>query len=80
LQIKTDDKQCLLKETVADHQDKLRSELERESSARAEAEAKFRESEGALKSMQAKSKQLITALQQRTEEAENAKVSKGFFL
>ncbi|XP_070204148.1 rab GTPase-binding effector protein 1-like isoform X2 [Littorina saxatilis] len=53
--------------------DKMKTDLERESAARAEVETKYRESEASLKSIQAKSKQLIGALQQRVEEAENGK-------
>ena len=55
-------------------QESLKSELERESSVRAEAEAKLRETEQSLKSIQAKSKQLISALQQQVEEQSNARV------
>ena len=54
--------------------DKVKADLERESAARAEVETKYRESEASLKSIQAKSKQLIGALQQRVEEAEMGKV------
>ena len=58
----------------ADLLDKVKADLERESAARAEVETKYRESEASLKSIQAKSKQLIGALQQRVEEAETGKV------
>ena len=54
--------------------DKMKADLERESAVRAEVETKYRESEASLKSIQAKSKQLIGALQQRVEEAEMGKV------
>lgn len=53
----------------------MKADLERESSQRAEFETKLREAETSLKSIQAKSKQLIGALQQRVEESEKAKVS-----
>lgn len=56
-----------LQEKVA-IQDSIRSELERESSVRAEAETKVRELEHALKGQQAKSKQLIGGLQKQLEE------------
>ena len=55
--------------------DKMKADLERESAVRAEVETKYRESEASLKSIQAKSKQLIGALQQRVEEAEMGKVN-----
>ena len=54
--------------------DKVKADLERENAARAEVETKYRESEASLKSIQAKSKQLIGALQQRVEDAESGKV------
>ena len=57
-----------------DDLDRVKADLERESTARAEMETKYRESEASLKSIQAKSKQLIGALQQRVEEAEMGKV------
>ncbi|KAK7487813.1 hypothetical protein BaRGS_00020954 [Batillaria attramentaria] len=53
--------------------DRVKADLERESSMRAEIETKHREAEASLKSIQAKSKQLIGALQQRVEEGEKAK-------
>ncbi|KAK6190582.1 hypothetical protein SNE40_002416 [Patella caerulea] len=53
--------------------DSIQSELERESSVRAEVESKFRETEQTLRNVQAKSKQLIAVLQQRVEEHEKAK-------
>ncbi|XP_025090931.1 rab GTPase-binding effector protein 1-like isoform X1 [Pomacea canaliculata] len=53
--------------------DRMKADLERESSQRAEFETKLREAETSLKSIQAKSKQLIGALQQRVEESEKAK-------
>ncbi|KAL8599973.1 hypothetical protein ACOMHN_038972 [Nucella lapillus] len=53
--------------------ERLKGEVERESTGRADVEAKYRESEASLKSIQAKSKQLITALQQRVEEGEMGK-------
>ena len=59
---------------LPDHLDKVTAELERESAARAEVDTRYRESEASLKSIQAKSKQLIGALQQRVEEAETGKV------
>ncbi|KAK3084568.1 hypothetical protein FSP39_015613 [Pinctada imbricata] len=55
-------------------QESLKSELERESSVRAEAEAKLRETDQSLKSIQAKSKQLISALQKQLEEESNVRV------
>ncbi|KAL5016860.1 hypothetical protein ScPMuIL_006449 [Solemya velum] len=54
-------------------QESLKTELERESSVRAEVETKFRESEQALKGLQAKSRQLTKALQQQLEEQSNAR-------
>lgn len=54
-------------------QDSIRSEFERESAVRAEAETKLREMEQALKSQQAKSKQLIGGLQKQLEEQSNAR-------
>lgn len=56
----------------------VQSELERESSVRAESETKLRETEQSLKSVQAKSRQLINALQQRVEEHERSKVDNSF--
>ena len=49
-------------------QESLKSELERESSVRSDLEKKLTESELSLKSIQAKSKQLINALQQQVAE------------
>ncbi|XP_063396040.1 rab GTPase-binding effector protein 1-like isoform X2 [Mytilus trossulus] len=49
-------------------QESLKSELERESSVRADLSKKLTESETTLKSIQAKSKQLIKALQQQVAE------------
>lgn len=49
-------------------QESLKSELERESSVRSELEKKLSETEQSLKSIQAKSKQLINALQQQLAE------------
>ena len=60
----------------AGHMDRMKADLERESALRAEVEAKYRESEASLKSIQAKSKQLINALQQRVEEGDTGKVHK----
>ncbi|XP_060079265.1 rab GTPase-binding effector protein 1-like [Ylistrum balloti] len=54
-------------------QDSLKSELERESAVRAEVETKLRETEQSLKSIQAKSKQLINALQQQVEQQSEAR-------
>lgn len=54
-------------------QDSLKSELERESTVRSDTEAKLRETDQSLKSIQAKSKQLIHALQQQVEEQSNAR-------
>ncbi|XP_076452768.1 rab GTPase-binding effector protein 1-like isoform X2 [Babylonia areolata] len=53
--------------------ERLKGEVESERVGRAEVEARCRESEASLKSIQAKSKQLITALQQRVEEGDTAK-------
>lgn len=60
-------------QTRASLVDKLKIDLEREIASRTELEGKYRESDATLKSMQAKSKQLIGALQQRLEDAENTK-------
>ncbi|VDI26251.1 Rab GTPase-binding effector protein 1 [Mytilus galloprovincialis] len=49
-------------------QESLKSELERESSVRADLSKKLTESEASLKSIQAKSKQLINALRQQVAE------------
>ncbi|XP_022339951.1 rab GTPase-binding effector protein 1-like isoform X2 [Crassostrea virginica] len=54
-------------------QESLKSELEREAAVRANFEAKYKESDQTLKSIQAKSKQLISALQQQVEEQSNAR-------
>lgn len=54
-------------------QESLKSELEREATVRANFEAKFKETEQSMKSIQAKSKQLISALQQQVEEQSNAR-------
>ncbi|XP_048743050.1 rab GTPase-binding effector protein 1-like isoform X5 [Ostrea edulis] len=54
-------------------QESLKSELERESAVRANVEGKYKEAEHSLKSIQAKSKQLISALQQQVEEQSNAR-------
>ncbi|XP_046374469.1 rab GTPase-binding effector protein 1-like isoform X1 [Haliotis rufescens] len=62
-----------LQEKLVCHES-VQSELERESSVRAESETKLRETEQSLKSVQAKSRQLINALQQRVEEHERSKV------
>ena len=56
-------------------QDSLKSELERESAVRSEAETKLRDLEQALKGQQAKSKQLINGLQKQVEEQSKARVS-----
>ena len=55
-------------------QDSVKSELDRESSVRADAETRLREVEGALRSQQAKAKQLTHALQKQVEEQSNARV------
>lgn len=54
-------------------QESLKSELEREATVRANFEAKYKETEQSMKSIQAKSKQLISALQQQVEEQSNAR-------
>lgn len=54
-------------------QESLKSELEREATVRANFEAKCKETEESMKSIQAKSKQLISALQQQVEEQSNAR-------
>ncbi|XP_064612517.1 rab GTPase-binding effector protein 1-like isoform X2 [Liolophura sinensis] len=51
----------------------VRSELERERSCRHESDQKLKETEHSLKSIQAKSKQLIQALQQQVEEQSTAR-------
>ncbi|XP_064619716.1 rab GTPase-binding effector protein 1-like isoform X2 [Lineus longissimus] len=51
----------------------VKSELEREAKVRAETEAKLRETDASLKSIQAKSKQLINALQHQVEEQSSAR-------
>lgn len=51
-----------------------KSEMERQSSLREEAQDKLKETEASLKSVQAKSKQLINALQVQLEEQTKAKV------
>ncbi|XP_074642216.1 rab GTPase-binding effector protein 1-like [Tubulanus polymorphus] len=61
-----------LQEQVAIDQS-LKSELERETTGRSEAEGKLRELEMQLKGTQAKSKQLINALQHQVEEQSNAR-------
>jgi Rab GTPase-binding effector protein 1 len=53
----------------------VKSELEREAKVRAETEAKLRETDASLKSIQAKSKQLINALQHQVEEQSTARVN-----
>lgn len=58
-------------------QESLKSELEREATVRANFEAKCKETEESMKSIQAKSKQLISALQQQVEEQSNARVGTG---
>lgn len=55
--------------------DSIKSELERESSVRAEAESRVRETEQTLKSLQAKYKQMIGGLQKQVEEQSNARVN-----
>ena len=52
-----------------------KSEMERQNSLRQEAEGKLKETDASLKNIQAKSKQLITALQGQLEEQTKAKVS-----
>lgn len=54
-------------------QESLKSELEREATVRANFEAKYKDTEQSMKSIQAKSKQLISALQQQVEEQSNAR-------
>ncbi|XP_052800812.1 rab GTPase-binding effector protein 1-like isoform X2 [Mya arenaria] len=54
-------------------QDSLTSELERESSVRAETEGRLRETEQSIRSHQAKSKQIIGGLQKQVEEQSNAR-------
>ena len=54
----------------------MKSELERQTAVRVETETKLRESEASLKSIQAKSKQLINALQNQLEEQTTARVSR----
>lgn len=56
-------------------QESLKSELERESSVRADLSKKLTESEASLKSIQAKSKQLINALRQQVAEHSEIRVS-----
>lgn len=53
--------------------ERVKADLERESVMRSEMETKHREAEASLKSIQAKSKQLIGALQQRVEEGEKTR-------
>lgn len=61
-------------------QESLKSELEREATVRANFEAKYKETEQTMKSIQAKSKQLTSALQQQVEEQSNARVGAGWYL
>ncbi len=49
--------------------------MDRQSSLRGEAETKLKDTENSLKNIQAKSKQLINALQAQLEEQTNARVS-----
>jgi hypothetical protein len=53
----------------------IKSEAERQSSLRSEAENKLKEAEASIRSMQAKSKQLIGAMQNQLEEQTNARVN-----
>ena len=52
--------------------------MDRQSQLRSEAEKKLQESEQTLKNVQAKSKQLITALQTQLEEQSNSRVGNIF--
>ncbi len=52
----------------------VKSELERQTQLKTEAETKLKESETQLKSIQAKSKQLINGMQSQLEEQAKARV------
>ena len=54
----------------------VKSESERQTQLRSEAEGKLREAETQLKSIQAKSKQLINGMQSQLEEQSKARVSR----
>ncbi len=58
----------------------VKSELERQTQLRTEAESKLKESETQLKSIQAKSKQLINGMQSQLEEQAKARVIISFGL
>ena len=55
----------------------VKSESERQTQLRSEAEGKLREAETQLKSIQAKSKQLINGMQSQLEEQSKARVSRA---
>ncbi|XP_060582022.1 rab GTPase-binding effector protein 1-like [Ruditapes philippinarum] len=55
-------------------QDSIKSEFDREAAVRAQAEAKLREMDKALKSQQAQAKQLIGGLKKQLEEQSNARI------
>jgi len=65
--------------TVTAIHDSIKSELERESSVRAEAECRVREIEQTLKGQQAKYKQMIGGLQKQVEEQSNARVCMQYY-
>ncbi|XP_033747222.1 rab GTPase-binding effector protein 1-like [Pecten maximus] len=67
----TQDIQSLQERLVV--QDSLKSELERESAVRAEAETKLRDTEESLNNIEAESKQSIQALQQRVKQQSEAR-------
>ncbi len=52
----------------------VKSELERQTQVRIEAETKLKETDAQLKSIQAKSKQLINGMQSQLEEQSKARV------
>lgn len=52
----------------------LRKELEKESASKSEVQTKLQESENSLKTIQTKSKQLISKMQERLEEMDKRKV------
>ena len=62
---------------VAAIQRSVKSELDRQSSLRCETEGRLRETEATLKSIQAKSKQLIHALQNQLEQQTTARVRRA---
>ena len=56
----------------------VKSELERQTQLRTETETKLREADTQLKSIQAKSKQLINGMQSQLEEQSKARVRNTF--